>query len=67
MRQVFIHIQGSIQFKTKVEGKVKRKVWADTKEYKEAKESLFNSFDVTAWEQIAVLDYNKVNTYISNL
>lgn len=57
----------SKNLKLKVEEQYKKKVWATTKEYKEAKEKLFRTFDITAWEQIAVLDYNKVNTYISNL
>jgi DNA repair ATPase RecN len=57
----------SKNLKIKVEEIYKKKVWATTKEYKEAKEKLFRTFDITAWEQIPVLDYNKVNTYISNL
>lgn len=57
----------SKNLKLKVEEIYKKKVWATTKEYKEAKEKLFRTFDITAWEQIPVLDYNKVNTYISNL
>jgi hypothetical protein len=57
----------SKNLKLKVEERYKKKVWATTKEYKEAKENLFRTFDITAWEQIPVLDYNKINTYISNL
>jgi hypothetical protein len=57
----------SKNLKLKVEEIYKKKVWATTKEYKEAKEKLFRTFDITAWEQIPVLNYNKVNTYISNL
>jgi hypothetical protein len=57
----------SKNLKIKVEEMYKMKVWATSKEYKEAKEKLFRTFDITAWEQILVLDYNKVNTYISNL
>lgn len=52
--------------KMKVENKYKKKVWQNTKEFKEEKERLFVKFNVVKWEDISVEQYYKVNNYIEN-
>lgn len=45
----------------------KRKLWATSYEYKEAKQNVFEFFNVTKWEDIPIEKYKKVHSYIDTL
>ncbi|WP_252225100.1 MULTISPECIES: hypothetical protein [unclassified Clostridium] len=45
----------------------KRKLWATSYEYKEAKQNIFEFFNVTKWENIPIEKYKKVHQYIDTL
>lgn len=50
--------------KQHVEEQYGHKVWATSKEYIEAKEKVFEHFDVLTWEQLPITLYQQARTYI---
>lgn len=50
--------------KQHVEEQCGHKVWATSKEYIEAKEKVFEHFDVLTWEQLPITLYQQARTYI---
>lgn len=50
--------------KQRVEEQYGHKVWATSKEYIEAKEKVFEHFDVLTWEQLPITLYQQARTYI---
>ena len=53
--------------KSKVETIYKKKVWQNTKEYINAKNKVFDKFNVCKWEDIPIRNFENVETYIKSL